>query len=163
LACLQKYPDLQVGLNYAIISDDSNAISPVANGHDNISFTVGTTLPIWREKINAGIREAAHRTSSSTERLEAERDAIQGKLRRLMAQADALVQQQDIYKDRIIPRTEDTLTLSIADYRGKRTDFFTLIETYRDLLMFETQMARFEATLAGTVAQIERTVGCPAQ
>ena len=80
-----------------------------------------------------------------------------------MAQADALVQQQDIYKDRIIPRTEDTLTLSIADYRGKRTDFFTLIETYRDLLMFETQMARFEATLAGTVAQIERTVGCPAQ
>ncbi|QDV25981.1 putative outer membrane efflux protein MdtP [Aureliella helgolandensis] len=161
LACLQKYPDLQVGLNYAIISDDSNAISPVANGHDNISFTVGTTLPIWREKINAGIREAAHRTTSSTERLEAERDAIQGKLRRLMAQADALVQQQDIYKKRIIPRTEDTLKLSIADYRGKRTDFFTLIETYRDLLMFETQMARFEATLAGTVAQIERTVGCP--
>ncbi|MCC7336022.1 MAG: TolC family protein [Pirellulaceae bacterium] len=163
LACLQKYPDLQLGLNYAIISDDNNVISPVANGHDNISFTVGTTLPIWREKINAGIREAAHRTTSSTERLEAERDAIQGKLRRLMAQADALVQQQDIYKERIIPRTEDTLKLSIADYRGKRTDFFTLIETYRELLMFETQLARFEATLAGTVAQIERTVGCPTQ
>lgn len=161
LACLQKYPDLQLGLNYAIISDGNNVISPVANGHDNISFTVGTTLPIWREKINAGIREAAHRTTSSTERLEAERDAIQGKLRRLMAQADALVQQQDIYKERIIPRTEDTLKLSIADYRGKRTDFFTLIETYRELLMFETQLARFEATLAGTVAQIERTVGCP--
>ena len=33
LACLQKYPDLQLGLNYAIISDDANVISPVANGH----------------------------------------------------------------------------------------------------------------------------------
>ncbi len=163
LARLQKYPDLQFGVNYFIISDDNNVLSPVANGHDNISFTVGTTLPIWRNKINAGIREAAHRTSSTSERLEAERYAIQGKLRRLMAQADALVQQQDIYNERIIPRTEDTLKLSIADYRGKRTDFFTLIETYRELLMFETQLARFEATLAGTVAQIERTVGCPAQ
>lgn len=161
LAYLQKYPDLQFGLNYSIISKGDNVLSGVADGHDAINFTVGTTLPIWREKINAGIREAAHHTSSSTERLEAERDAIQGKLRRLMAQADALVEQQDIYKERIIPRTEDTLKLSIADYRGKRTDFFTLIETYRELLLFETQLARLEATLAGTVAQIERTVGCP--
>lgn len=161
LACLQKYPDFNLGLNYSIISDDNNVISPVANGHDNISFVVGLTLPIWREKINAGIREASHRTSSTTQRLEAERDAIQGKLRRLMAQADALVEQEGIYEDRIIPRTEDTLKLSIADYRGKRTDFFTLIETYRELLMFETQLARIEATLAGTIAQIERTVGCP--
>lgn len=161
LAYLQKYPDFNLGLNYSIIDDDTNAISPVANGHDNISFMVGFTLPIWREKINAGIREAANRTSSSANRLEAERDAIQGKLRRLMAQADALVEQAGIYEDRIIPRTEDTLKLSFADYRGKRTDFFALIETYRELLMFETQLARIEATLAGTVAQIERTVGCP--
>ena len=161
LACLQKYPDFNLGLNYSIINDDTNVISPVANGHDNISFAFGVTLPIWREKINAGIREAAHRTSSSGQRFEAERDVIQGKLRRLMAQADALVEQGAIYEDRIIPRTEDTLKVSIADYRGKRTDFFTLIETYRELLMFETQLARIEATLAGTIAQIERTVGCP--
>lgn len=161
LACLQKYPDFNLGLNYSIINDDNNVISPVANGHDNISFTVGVTLPIWREKINSGIHEAAYRTNSSAQRLEAERDAIQGKLRRLMAQADALVEQEGIYEDRIVPRTEDTLKLSIADYRGKRTDFFTLIETYRELLMFETQLARIEATLAGTIAQIERTVGCP--
>lgn len=161
LACLQKYPDLQFGMNYSIISDNSNVLSPVADGHDNISFTVGTTLPIWRDKIDAGIREAAHRTSSSAQRLEAERDSIQGKLRRLIAQADAFLQQKEIYTERIIPRTEDTLTLAIADYRGERTDFFTLIETYRELLMFETQLARLDANLAGTVAQIQRTVGCP--
>ena len=118
-------------------------------------------MPIWYDRINAGMREAAYRTSSTAERLEAERDAIQGRLRRLVAQADALVEQQEIYDTRIIPRTEDTLKLAIADYRGKRTDFFSLIETYRDLLAFETQRARFEASLASTVAQIERTVGCP--
>ena len=161
LAYLQQYPDFNVGMNYSIINDNHDVISPVANGNDNISFVFGVTVPIWREKINAGIREAAHRTSSTAQRLDAERDAIQGKLRRLVAQADALVEQETIYEDRIIPRTEDTLKLSIADYRGKRTDFFTLIETYRELLMFETQLARIEATLAGTIAQIERTVGCP--
>jgi outer membrane protein TolC len=86
---------------------------------------------------------------------------LYGKLRRLLAQADAFTEQRDIYEQRIIPRTEDTLKLSIADYRGKRTDFFSLIETYRELLMFETQLARIDASLAGTVAQIERAVGCP--
>ncbi len=161
LACLQQYPDLQFGVNWGLINDNNNAISPVANGHDNISFTVATSLPIWRDKIDAGVREAAHRTSSSTQRLEAERDALYGKLRRLLAQADALVEQRGIYQQRIIPRIEDTLKLSIADYRGGRTDFFTVIETYRELLMFETQLARIEASLAGTVAQIERAVGCP--
>lgn len=161
LACLEKYPDLQVGLQWGLVSDDHKVLSGVANGHDQISFNVGTTLPIWRDKINAGIREAAHRTSSTTRRLDAERDALYGKLRRLLAQADSLVEQTNIYENRIIPRTEDTLKLAIADYRGERTDFFTLIETYRELLMFETQLARISASLAGTVAQIERAVGCP--
>lgn len=161
LACLQQYPDFSVGLNWGLISDGHDVISPVANGNDNLSISFGTTLPIWREKINAGIREAAHRRSSTTRRLEAERDELYGKIRRLIVQADALVEQRNIYEDRIIPRTEDTLKLSIADYRGKRTDFFTLIETYRELLMFETQLARIDATLAGTIAQLDRTVGCP--
>ncbi len=160
LACLQKYPDLQVGLNWGLVSDDSNVISPVANGHDQLNFNVGTTLPIRREKINAGVREAANRTSSTVKRLDAERDALYGKLRRLLAQADAFTEQRDIYQKRIIPRTEDTLKLAIADYRGKRTDFFSLIETYRELLMYEKQLARIDASLAGTMAQIERAVGC---
>lgn len=165
LACLQQYPDLQFGVQWGLVSDDGNVVSPVANGHDTISFNVGTTLPIWRNKINAGIREAAHQTSSTTERLDAERNALYGKLRRLLAQADALIEQRDVYEKRIIPRVEDTLNLSIADWRGSRsenrTDFFTVIETYRELLMFETQLARINASLAGTLAQIERAAGCP--
>ncbi|MBB3205034.1 outer membrane protein TolC [Rhodopirellula rubra] len=161
LACLQQYPDFSVGLNWGLVSDNHDVLSPVANGNDQLSVSFGTTLPIWRQKINAGIREAAHRRSSTTRRLEAERDELYGKIRRLIVQADALVEQRNIYEERIIPRTEDTLKLSIADYRGKRTDFFTLIETYRELLMFETQLARIDATLAGTIAQLDRTVGCP--
>ncbi|QDV47499.1 putative outer membrane efflux protein MdtP [Stieleria neptunia] len=161
LACLQQYPDFMVGLNWGIVSDNHDVISPVANGNDQLSITFGTTLPIWREKINAGVREASRRASSTQQRLEAERDEIYGRLRRLLVQADSLVEQTNIYENRLIPRTEDTLKLAIADYRGERTDFFTLIETYRELLMFETQLARINATLAGAIAQIDRTVGCP--
>ena len=44
------------------------------------------------------------------------------------------------------------LQLAFADYRGEGADFFMLVETYRELLMFETQIARVGATLAGTIA-----------
>lgn len=160
LACLQQYPDLQFGLQWGLVSDNRQVLSPVADGQDSISFNVGTTIPLWRSKIDAGIREAAHRTRSTSRRLDAERNALIGKLRRLLAQADALIEQREIYEQRIIPRAEDTLKLTMADWRGERADFFSLIETYRELLMLETQLARIEASLAGTLAQIERAVGC---
>lgn len=161
LACLEKYPDLQVGMNWGLVNDNTRVLSPVADGQDQLNFSVGTTLPIWRDKINAGVREAANRTSSTVKRLDAERDALHGELRRLLVQADALTEQRDIYQNRIIPRTEATLKLSVADYRGKRTDFFSLIETYRELLIHETQLARIDASIAGTLARLERAVGCP--
>lgn len=160
LAGLQNYPDFVVGLNWGIARDQHDVFNPTDDGNDDISFTVGATLPIWREKINAGVREANRRTSSTVQRLEAERSEIYGRLRRLLAQAESLVDQASIYQDRLVPRTEDTLKLAIADYRGERTDFFSLIGTYRELLTFEIQLARIHATLAGTIAQVDRTVGC---
>lgn len=160
LAGLQKYPDFQVGMNWMMVSDQ-NAISPVANGNDNFGFTVGMSLPIYREKIDAGIRESAHMTSSTANLLQSERDSIAGKLRRLLAQADSLIEQEQIYSERIIPRTEDALKVSLADYRGKKTDFSSVIETYRELLQLQIQLARLDTSLAATIAQVERTIGIP--
>ncbi|XZE52293.1 TolC family protein [Planctomycetaceae bacterium SH139] len=158
-ACWTQYPDLQFGLNWGLISD-AQAISPVADGHDNLSFSVGTTLPIWRRKYQAGIREAAHRTQSSIQQLAAEREQLYGGLRRLVAQADSLAGQAETYEQRLLPRAQTTLNLVLADYRGGRANFDDLVATYRELLLFETQLARVQANLAGTLARIERQVGC---
>jgi len=51
---------------------------------------------------------------------------VYGKIRRLIV-SRALVETTRHLRDRLIPRTEDTLKLSIADYRGKRpADFFNI-------------------------------------
>ncbi|WDQ18080.1 TolC family protein [Rhodopirellula sp. P2] len=160
LACLQQYPDFQLGIGYSIVSDDHDVISPVANGHDNINFSVGVTLPIWRDKINAGVREAAHDRSATTLRREAEQDKLRGTLRRQVAAAYASIEQLELYRERLIPRTEQTLEIATADYQGKKADFTDLIATYRELLSLQVQVARAEARLASTLAQIEKTVGC---
>lgn len=159
LARLQGYPDFQLGLNWLMVSEQ-DAISRVANGNDNFGLSVGLSLPIWKDKIEAGVREAHHQTSGSAQRLQAERDTVYSRIRRLAAQADSLMEQQQIYSERLLPRTNQTLELTLADYRGQRSDFFSVVETYRELLMLELQLARIRATLVGTLATLERTVGC---
>lgn len=162
LACLQRYPDFQLGVGWSLVTEEE-AISGAANGHDNINFTLGLSLPVWHDKINAGIREAAANTAATARMRDAELDELYGILRRLLARADASLQQLNLYRDRIIPRTEQTLQLATADYRGERADFYSLVELYQELLTYQLQVARIQATLAGTLAELDRSVGCPAE
>ncbi|WP_246151545.1 TolC family protein [Rubripirellula reticaptiva] len=160
LAYLQNYPDFQLGVGYSIVSNDSSVISPVADGHDAISFSVAVTLPIWRDKINGGINETIHQRNSSINRREAERDRLRGLLRRQVAAAQAANEQLDLFTERVIPRTEKALQIAFVEYVGDKTEYSDVIDLYRELLSHEIQVARTRAVLASTLAQIERAVGC---
>jgi outer membrane protein TolC len=159
LATLQKYPDLTYGVQYGMMST-SQAISPVADGIDNISFSVGTTLPIWKKKIQAGICQAASERNSSAQLHQSESNEIAGRLRRLVQQAQSLDKQHTLYVEKIIPRAEHALEISQSEYTVGKISFVQLIENFSDVLAFRVEVARIEASLAGILAQIERTVGC---
>ncbi len=159
LACLQKYPDLRLGMQYGMMTT-GGAISPQADGIDNISFSVGVTLPIWREKIRAGIGEASAQHASSTRLLEAQHLTIASTLRRLFAEANSLEQQRDLFVNRITPKAEQALQVATSEYVVGKTTFAQLVDNYSEVLTFQLQTARLEASLAGTLAQIQKTIGC---
>lgn len=159
LANLGRYPDFMLGAGWMSMTTD-DAISQVATGTDNVSFMVGMTLPIWRGRIDASIREAsAELTAASREHDGAQNDVIR-QLRRLREQALAAEQQLRLYEERILPRSERTLRLSSADYVGQLVGFAEVADSFTELLLFQLQAARARATLAGTLAQIDRVVGC---
>ena len=159
LASLQKYPDLTYGVQYGMMST-SQAISPVADGIDNISFSVGSTIPIWKKKIQAGVCQAASERNSSTKLYQSERNTIAGRLRRLIQQADSLNKQRTLYAEKLIPRAEQAFEISQSEYIVGKISFVQLIDNYSEVLMFRVEVVRIEASLAGVLAQIERTVGC---
>lgn len=159
LACLGQYPDFTLGAGWQTITE-SAAVSPVANGHDNVNFLVGVTLPIWRDRIDASIREASAEVAASAREFDDARDDAFRQIRRLSDQAAAADQQLRLYSERIVPRAKRSLQLASADYRGKLADFGDVTDGFTEVLMFELQIARTKATLAGTVAQLHRAVGC---
>lgn len=161
LACLQKKPDFVFGAAWQSITE-SDAVSPVANGHDNVSFVVGVTLPIWRDRINAGIREASAGVAASSRDYDAKRDDTLREIRRLDEQIEAANEQLRLYEERLAPRAKQTLELAAADYRGRLVDFGEVADGFSEVLMIELQAARVEATLCGLVAQLRRVVASDA-
>ena len=97
---------------------------------------------------------------ASTRQYDAERDDTFRQVRRQIAQIDATERQIDLFEDAILPRAEQTLQVSIVDYRTGRVDFLQVIDNYAELLAFQIQRARLEANLGPALASLERVVGC---
>ncbi len=159
LAHMNYFPDFNLGIGWQAITED-NALSPVANGNDNVSLMVGVSLPIWRDKLDAGVREAEQRTLESARRYDASRDDTLRMIRRYIVQAEALEEQITLYEESIIPKTEQALRVSTADYRVNKVDFQQILDNWSDLLMFHLQVVRMEASLNQTLASLERVIGC---
>ncbi len=160
LATLQRYSDFQLGAQYGFMTRDQS-VSPVADGSDNISFSVGLSLPIYRNKIQSGINEAAANRVSTARLRQSEQLTIEGRLRRLLSEIDSLDQQLTLYRERIIPRADQALEIALSEYTVGKTTFVQLTENYTELLMYQLQVIKLESTLASRLAQLERTVGCP--
>ena len=159
VACLAGKPDFTAGLGYAVVTEE-NALAGVANGRDNVSVLFGLTLPIYRDKIRAGVAEAEERIAADSRRFDAETDDTLRAIRRLAFRLETLADQLDLLNDRILPRAEQTLEVSLADYRGERVGFTEVADSYADILRLEVQEARLRADTGVALAELERAVGC---
>ncbi|MFH5802793.1 TolC family protein [Alienimonas sp. DA493] len=159
VACLAAKPDFTAGLGYAVVTEE-DALAGNANGRDNVSVLFGLTLPIYRDKIRAGVAEADRRIAADSRALDAERDDTLRQIRRLAFRLETLADQLALLEDRILPRAEQTLDVSLADYRGERVGFTEVSNSYADLLRVELQRARLRADAGAALAELERAVGC---
>lgn len=161
LANLQYYPDITLGLNWWIVSDD-DALARSANGRDNIGLYVSLNLPVWKDKLSAGVREAQARRAESELLYQSARDDVLRFVKRYSVQAQALQEQIDLYrkeKTGIIAKAEQTLTISRSDYAVGKVDALQVLDNWRQLLLFRVQLARLETALGQILASLERAVG----
>lgn len=158
LACRDYYPDVTFGFNWYEIGD--SGISPVADGRDAYSLTAGVNLPIYRQRLNAAVREAQYKKTSSNRQYAASQDRFQTEILSLYAQ----FQEQDriitILESRILQPAEQALELSTELYRTGKIEYEQLIDTFRTLLDFRVDYYRRFAQREQAIASLERAVGC---
>jgi outer membrane protein TolC len=158
LACRNYYPDVTVGFNWNEIGN--TGLSPVANGRDAYSLTAGVNLPIYRKRLNAAVREARYKKSSSNRRYAASRDLLQTEVLSLYAQFLEQEQVIKILEKQTLLPAKQALELSMEHYRTGKIQYEQLIDSFRALLNFRIDYYRRFAQREQAIASLERAVGC---
>ena len=145
------------GFNW--ISTDGDGISPVANGDDAFMLSLGMNLPVYRNRIEAGVREAQTRALSNARKYDRLKDETMEGVADLFAKVKSLQETLQLFRNDIIPKQELTLDQSIDDYQVGKVDFLQMIDNWRQLLRYHIQEKRFEADLQQAIAAMARQIG----
>lgn len=157
LAELNNYPDMTLGFNW--ISTSNAGISPVANGDDAFMLTLGMNLPVYKKRIDAGVREAQTRALSNSRKYDRLKDETMEGVADLFAKIKSQQENLRLFRDDIIPKQQLTLNQSIDDYQVGKVDFLQMIDNWRQLLRFQISEKRFETDLQQSLSALARQIG----
>ena len=157
LARLEYFPDLTAGVTWIGVS--AAGLSPVADGEDSLLLGFSVNVPIYRKRLDAGVREAESRVVASTRQYDSLRDRTAESVKDLYTRATSQYDLVKLFWHDIIPKSEQTLEVSQAAYQVGDVDFLTLIDNWEQLLRFQIVHTRLESQLQQTLATLERVVG----
>jgi len=159
LAKKDYYPDITFGVDFIDTDDAIGAMSPSDSGNDPIIAMFSINLPIWREKLDAGLREARYQ----------HRAAVRGKtqkLNTLNAQLKLVLywfrdgdRKIDLYRDTLLPKAVESVKANEASFRAGGSTFLDLIDAQRVMLAFELAHERALSNRAQKLAELEMLVG----
>lgn len=153
-------PEFMVGLDYIVTGEAVNSSTP-GSGDDPILLNFGISLPIWRDKYDAGVREAlARRLAVAGERADQANRIAAGIHRAWFEHTDA-DRRVRLYENTLIPKAEESLRASLAGFRAGETSFLDLLDTERTLLEFAIAAERARADRGKALARLNTLVGEP--
>jgi len=173
LARLAYWPDLTLGFQWIQV-DPRGAFEPLPNpqtgirppvpqlseeGSDNWAITVGLNLPIWFEKIQAGIREARRRLLATQQQYASVRNRVYFQIQDALARVRAQQELAELFDGTIIPQARQAYEVSRAAYSAGRSDFLFVIDNWQKWLTFTIQYHRALGELERSVADLEEAIG----
>jgi outer membrane protein TolC len=157
LARLDYLPDVTLGATWIDVA--GSGVSPVANGRDSFLIIAGVNLPIYRKRLDSSVRSAEAKAVSTARVYDSLRDSTLEEVMDLFAKAQSQRDLSILFREDILPKARDTLEVSSQAYNTGEVDFLQLIDNWRQLLRYEINHRRLEASLRQTLAQLERAVG----
>lgn len=151
-------PDFTVGLDY-IVTDEAIDSSIAESGDDPILLSFGIAVPLWRDKYDAGVREAiARRLAVSFERAD-EANRITAAIQRAWFEHKDADRRVRLFETTLTPKAEESLRASLAGFRTGDTSFLDLLDTERTLLEFAVSAERARADRGQALARLNTLVG----
>ena len=149
LAKKESKPDLTLGLGYTLVGGRRDpagrAMPPPDNGDDILGVTLGVNLPVWRERIAAGVTEASSRSTAAEDALRAEVAGIDGQLDDLAARLPLIGEQVRLFDRVLATQAEEALRSAESGYAAGSVGALDLLDAERVLLEVRIATARSRA------------------
>jgi outer membrane protein TolC len=158
LAKLQYFPDVTFSAGWGGMTT-AGAIAPTADGIGMIEFGMMANVPIYRKRLQAGVREAQSKTVASAREYDSLRDTTQEDVKDLFVRINAEKDLLRLFETQIVPTADQTLRVSIPAYESGQTDILQLLGNWRDLLRYQIMQQRLEAQIRQSLASLDRVIG----
>lgn len=160
-ARLDRYPDFSVGLSYIDTGSAVGDMRPSDSGDDPWGVTVGVSIPIWRKKYDAGVREAQALKRKASHELHQRHFDLQTEVDITLYELEDAARQLHLFQNTLIPRARQALEVTEISYESGGATFLEIIDAQRELLIFEKSYWRFVATYKQRLADLEMICGGP--
>jgi outer membrane protein TolC len=186
------YPEFSIGLGYGAMKSMSDVPMPgglVTDEHgvtttreaascrpaadiewttqdvrDDVMVSLKLSLPIWRARIKAGIREAELMQDAAANDKRRAELALDSMARKVLFDIEDGLRRSNLYKDTLVPeqkQAHESLQASYAagDYMNAATGFIDILDSIRTLLEFQLEQAQAERDVQVACAELEMLMG----
>lgn len=151
------YPSFGVGVDYVAVGPRTDMAVP-GNGSDAIMPMFTISLPVFRSKYNAGVREAQLRQSALASRSEQVVSDLKNDLHKARYNWESGL--EDVRRlEANVDRAESTLRLLETAYEADGADFNGVLEVEEILLSYQLEALNAKTEVLKTTARMEYLMG----
>jgi outer membrane protein TolC len=140
LARKEYFPDIMVEVDYTDVIASVN-------------------LPIWQDKLAAGVREARHRHLTAVYQKADAVNTLSAELKLAAYRFRDADRRIDLYRDTLLPKAAESIKATDAAFRAGKASFTDLIDAERILLEFQLAYERALVDKAQSLAEMEMLAG----
>lgn len=159
LASRNYWPDLVLGAGVVNVGG-SSAITPPPDGGKNAwTVSVGVTLPIWRDKLKAGVRQAGEEMAAQQQARAKLVNDVEFDVRDQMVRLLTLADQIRLFRDVLLPQAREAQRSTEAAYETGQVGMLDLLDSERVLLDVRLANERQRVDYLVALAELERAIG----
>lgn len=154
---------VDVGLDAYELATAREPMNRSDGGDDDIMLTLSFNVPIWRNRVRAGIAEARHMENAARHERRRAALSLESAARMTLFEFEDGMRRFRLYRDNLQPQAEMTYESLQGAYAGGITGagFLDVLESIRTLLDFGLEQARAARDAHVAAAELEYLVGAP--
>ncbi len=159
LARSDYVPDVTLGVGYIDTAKSAGGRHPSDDGQDPVIAMASVNLPLWWNKLAAGVREARSRRQAAIRRKADKINTLGADLKLVLYKLRDAERRIDLYADTLLPKATESLKATETAFRTGKASFSDLVDAQRVLLEFQLAYERSLADSQQHLAELEMIVG----